>query len=360
MSDTADQESREQEASEEKLKQARERGDTPSAPDVWLLGSLMAVSLALNLLARFTTGDLVRALGNFFETCSEISLSNSSDAITLSRSIVAAFSHSWTIVVVGMCLTAVTIGLLAHPPRVTWSRVKVDASRLDPMKGAHRIFGFKGLLSFGRAISKMAVASVVLIVVLGLQWSRLANAPSHEALLVGSEIMDAVERIATAMTLVAIVLAILDAIVSRRRWKKKLRMTTQEMKDEIKRAEGDPHVKMRMRSIALDRARKRMLSDVGSATMVIANPTHYALALRYLREEGGAPVVVAKGQELVALKIRSEAADRQIPVIEQPELARAMYRRVEVGQAIPVEFYRAVAEIVSFLSRRHTPTHERV
>ncbi len=104
-----------------------------------------------------------------------------------------------------------------------------------------------------------------------------------------------------------------------------------------------------------------MLADVeGSATFVIANPAHYALALRYVRAEGGAPVVVAKGQELVALKIRSEASDRQIPVIEQPELARAMYRRVEVGQTIPVEFYRAIAEIVNVFSRgAMTPTHLR-
>ncbi|MFT4095932.1 MAG: EscU/YscU/HrcU family type III secretion system export apparatus switch protein [Rhodoblastus sp.] len=360
MSDVGDQESREHEASDEKLKQARERGDTPSAPDMWLLGSFMAISLALNLLPGFATRASGRALGGFFEICADISLTSASDVIDLSRSTIAALVLDWMFVVGGMCVIAITIGSFAHAPGVSWSRVAIDVGRLDPIKGVSRIFGLKGLVAFGRAISKMAIASIVLIVALREQWIRLAKAPSPEAPLVGVETTYAIERIAVTMTVVAVVFGVLDVVLSRRRWRKKLRMTTQEMKDEIKKAEGDPHVKMRMRSIALDRARKRMLSDVESATMVIANPTHYALALRYLREEGGAPVVVAKGQELIALKIRAEAVDRKIPVVEQPELARAMYRRVEVGDAIPVEFYRAVAEIVNFLSKRNPPAYERV
>src|SRR5690606_31722062 len=131
-----------------------------------------------------------------------------------------------------------------------------------------------------------------------------------------------------------------------------LRMTRQEVKDEHKQIDGDPIVKARLRSLARDRSRKRMMAAVPRATMVIANPTHFAVALRYVREEGGAPLVVAKGQDLIALKIRQIAEENGIPVIEDKLLARSLYQSVEVDKLIPPEFYKAVAQIVFFLLSR--------
>ncbi|HMN70987.1 MAG TPA: EscU/YscU/HrcU family type III secretion system export apparatus switch protein [Rhodoblastus sp.] len=352
MSDAPDEESKEHDASEEKLRQARERGDMPTAPDVWLFGSFLAIGTSLNLLGRVSTEGPVRALGNLLEFCSDIRVSESGDALRIFHEISGAVAVQWAMAVATLCLIAIATGSLSQPPRASWRRLKFEIGRLDPVKGVGRIFGGKALAAFVRATLKMVVASAALSAVLASQWRRLAGATEREALSTGADILNAVTHITMTMAAVAALFAVLDFVLSRRRWKKKLRMTRQEVKEEAKRAEGDPHVKMRMRSIALDRARKRMLTDVSSATMVIVNPTHYALALRYRREEGGAPVVVAKGQELIALKIRTEAADHRIPVIEQPELARAMYRSVDVGQAIPVEFYRAVAEIINFLSTR--------
>jgi flagellar biosynthetic protein FlhB len=129
-------------------------------------------------------------------------------------------------------------------------------------------------------------------------------------------------------------------------------MTRQELKDEMKQAEGDPLVKARLRSLARDRARRRMMAVVPKATVVIANPTHYAVALKYDRAKGGAPVVVAKGVDLIALRIREIAARHSVPVIEDKPLARALYDAVEVDQWIPPEFYRAIAKILHFLYSR--------
>jgi flagellar biosynthetic protein FlhB len=129
-------------------------------------------------------------------------------------------------------------------------------------------------------------------------------------------------------------------------------MTRQEIKDEMKQAEGDPLVKARLRSLARDRARRRMITAVPRATVVITNPTHYAIALKYDRETGGAPLVVAKGADLVALRIREIAAKHDIPIVEDKPLARAMYDAVEVDQWIPAEFYRAVAKILHFIYSR--------
>jgi flagellar biosynthetic protein FlhB len=168
------------------------------------------------------------------------------------------------------------------------------------------------------------------------------------------EILTMLLRVVAAVAAAMALIVAGDLVWTRITWRKDLRMTKQEIKDETKQAEGDPMVKARLRSIALDRARKRMMAQVPRATLVIANPTHYAIAIRYVREEGGAPIVVAKGQDLIALKIREIAAEAGIPVLEQKLLARSMYDLVEVDQAIPPEFYRAVAELIHFLSRKKT------
>jgi flagellar biosynthetic protein FlhB len=133
-------------------------------------------------------------------------------------------------------------------------------------------------------------------------------------------------------------------------------MAPQEIKDERRQMEGDPHMKARRRSIARSRSRQRMLKSVPKATIVIANPTHFSVALRYVRSEGGAPRVVAKGQDLIALKIRRIAEENGIPVIEDKALARSLYAKVKVDQMIPVEFYRAIAEILIRLQARRNRT----
>ncbi|OYZ77463.1 MAG: flagellar biosynthesis protein FlhB, partial [Rhizobiales bacterium 24-66-13] len=143
-----------------------------------------------------------------------------------------------------------------------------------------------------------------------------------------------------------------DLVWARFRWRADLRMSHQEVKDEFKQAEGDPMVKARMRALAQQRARQRMLTNVPKASLVIANPTHYAIALQYDRAKGGAPLVVAKGMDLIALKIREIAERNNIPVIEDRALARAMYDAVQVDQWIPNEFYRPVAKILYFIYSR--------
>ena len=143
-----------------------------------------------------------------------------------------------------------------------------------------------------------------------------------------------------------------DLAWSRILWRRDHRMSKQEVKEELRQAEGDRMIKARLRSLRLDRSRKRMLSAVPRATMVVVNPTHYAVALRYVRAEGGAPIVVAKGADFIALKIRSIAEDHAIPVVEDKPLARSLYAAVDVDRPIPAEFYRAVAEIVHLIQQR--------
>jgi flagellar biosynthetic protein FlhB len=159
-------------------------------------------------------------------------------------------------------------------------------------------------------------------------------------------IRDMAINILISIVVVMALIAGVDLVWSRFHWRQDLRMTKQEVKDELKQSEGDPIVKSRLRSLARDRARRRMMTAVPRATLVIANPTHYSIALKYARDEDSAPVVLAKGQDLVALKIREIAEANNIPVFEDVALARSMYKQVSVDSVIPQQFYQAVAELI--------------
>ena len=196
---------------------------------------------------------------------------------------------------------------------------------------------------------------------LGLMALRSANNDVVNALFMEPAalpalILDMATRVIATVAVATVVLVAADIVWSRVSWQRELRMTRQEVKDEMKQADGDPIVKARLRSLARDRLRKRMIAAVPRATLVVANPTHFAVALRYVREEGGAPLVVAKGQDLIALRIRDVAAEHGIPVIEDKALARSLYKTVEVDKMIPAEFYKAVAEIVFYVLGRQART----
>jgi len=148
-----------------------------------------------------------------------------------------------------------------------------------------------------------------------------------------------------------VVIGAIDLFWQRHRYMKQLRMSKQEIREEAKEQEASPHMKMRIRRIQRDLARRQMMKEIPTATAVIVNPTHYAVAIRYSLESGAAPRVVAKGKNYLAQRIRKKALEHQVPIVENPPLARALYESVEVGQEIPGHLYRAVAEILAYIYR---------
>jgi flagellar biosynthetic protein FlhB len=148
-----------------------------------------------------------------------------------------------------------------------------------------------------------------------------------------------------------LVFGLVDLIRQKTRYQKQLKMSKQEIRDEMKEVDGNPAIKARIRRIRRDLARRRMMKEVPTATAVIVNPTHYAVAIKYSLEEKGAPKVVAKGKNYLALRIRQKALDNQIPLIENPPLAQGLYKSVDVGQEIPAHFYKAVAEVLAYIYR---------
>ncbi|MEI2734110.1 MAG: EscU/YscU/HrcU family type III secretion system export apparatus switch protein [Rhodoblastus sp.] len=307
MSEAPEPESRDQEPSEKKVTDAVERGETPVVHDLRLLGSVVGAYVALRLIGQTRLHEQIGMLGAMLDRSWDIRLGTGSDAIRLLYDICLTVCAPLSALILSSLAISVAIGSASRRPRVILKRLKVDFSRLDLVKGLTRIFGREALVSFGKTLAKNLVAFIGVWVVARDIWRQIAYGVDRQPAAVAEFIVGALQRIVLAIALVVACFALLELVTSRIAWRRRLRMTRQEVKDELKQSEGDPLVKMRMRSIALDRARKRMLNEVSSATMVIANPTHFAVALRYLREEGGAPMVVAKGQELIALKISSRS-----------------------------------------------------
>jgi flagellar biosynthetic protein FlhB len=240
-------------------------------------------------------------------------------------------------------------GFLQGAPRIVFDRIEPDLSRISPRQGLKRIFGLPGLVELLKAVAKIAVIGGAVAFSLVVDRDLIIDAMRTEPGLLPGLLLKLIIRLTSVVCIPVVIIALVDLAWTRFKWRRDMRMSRQELKEEHKQSEGDPFVKARLRSLALDRSRKRMMAAVPNATLVIANPTHYAIALRYVREEGGAPLVLAKGKDLIALKIREIAEANAVPVLERPELARAMYDHVDVDQMIPSEFYRPVAELIHFL-----------
>ena len=352
MADSPDKESKTEEPSEKKLRDAIEKGQAPHSREISLAASLVATLLVATFLLREAAVKLAGLLGRLLDDAHGVRLATGGDAGAFFTDLAVQLG----VILLPMIVLFMGFGLggsfIQGLPRFVGERIRPDFSRLSPAKGWARLFGLRGAGEFLKVLVKFIGITLVAALMLRAE----ASAAIASILMLPGDLPERVlsilSRLVGAMTLIAMLVAGLDLVLSRRNWLSDLRMTRQEVKDETKQAEGDPAVKGRFRSIARDRARRRMIASVPRATLVIANPTHYAIAIRYVRAEGGAPLVVAKGQDLIALKIREIAEAHGIPVIEDKPLARAMYGLAEVDALIPAAFYRAVAELIHFLSSR--------
>jgi flagellar biosynthetic protein FlhB len=231
---------------------------------------------------------------------------------------------------------------------VSLKKLAPDPQRLNPLKRLASLPSQNGFL-FVQALLLLVVVGIALYreitenldSFLELPWL----APRSAAARVGGAFATLLWRAAGVFLAVGIV----DVVWNRRRYTRQLRMSKQEVREEVKEQESSPHVKMRIRRIQRDLARRHMMKQIPTATAVIVNPTHYAVAIRYSMDTPGAPRVVAKGKNYLALRIRQRAIEHQVPIVENPPLARALYASVEVGQEIPSHLYRAVAEILAYI-----------
>jgi flagellar biosynthetic protein FlhB len=254
------------------------------------------------------------------------------------------------IIIFGIIAVASVIGhIVQHRPLWTGEKMKPDLAKLSPGKGLARMFGPQGWMNLFKSFLKMGAITGAMIYAV---WPE-ATAISESARLDPAGLLAMTQAIAGRLLLAAVVvvgiIAAIDFLYQRWSFMQRMRMSRRDIKDEVKQQEGDPHVRARLRQIRLERSRKRMMQNVPKSTVVITNPTHYSVALRYDPEKDAAPVCMAKGADEVALRIREVAKEHDIPIVENVALARALFATVEIEETVPREHFEAVAKVIGFV-----------
>ena len=360
MAETSDQENKTEEPTEKKIRDAVEQGRIPVSREASVFASMAALMVIQAFLIGQGVQQLVPTLKGLLDDPEGFHVGTGADAQDLLSAVGLTAMHFMVPIFVILIAFGLASSLLQNTPRLVLERIRPDFSRVSPMSGWSRLFGSQGLVEFAKSVFKLVSVSLVVGFVLRSSEARAFEAMYTDPVALPEMILTIAMRIVSAICIATIVLVALDLAWARFHWRRELRMSRQELKDEHKQAEGDPLIKARLRSLARDRSRQRMISAASRASLVIANPTHFAVALRYQRDENPAPLVLAKGMDAIALKIRAVAEENRIPVIENKALARALYEAVQVDQVIPPEFFRPVAEIIYFLQSRKSSRAERV
>ena len=348
MAEGQEQDDKTQEPTERRLEKASEDGNVPRSAELTGFLTLAAGAGAASMLLlaglRPAADGLAGMLAHAGQPVAGRGQSIALAALTnLGAAVAAPF--------VAVMLAALIGNIVMHAPRVTTKSLMPKAERISPMAGAKRLFGIENIVQFIKTALKLAVAGGAMLMVLWPDGGKLL-------LLAGLEDIRSAMPIAAGMLikLISTVLAILaviagaDVFWQKFNWRKKLRMSQHEVKEEHKETEGNPEIKARLRQIRNQMMRRRMMAAVPKATVIITNPTHYAVALRF--EKGmPAPVCLAKGMDEVALKIREIAGEHRIPIVENPPLARALHASVDIDEEIPTEHYKAVAEVIGYVFR---------
>jgi flagellar biosynthetic protein FlhB len=342
------QEDRTEAATARRLQKAREEGQVPVSRELASLAGLAGASIGLLLFGPTAASDLARHLMVFIGQASALDLSQGVSGPL--HFVALAALRATAPVALGSLLAAAAAVLLQTGLLVHLGALRPKFSHINPSAGLKRLVGADGLVESLKSCAKIAVIAVIAWKVLAGDLADLLAAPFADAATLSARIARPVVHVLIAVLLAQTVIAAADLLWVRMRHAKTMRMSRQDIRDEQKETDGDPKTKMRFRQLRMRRARKRMLAAVPKATVVITNPTHYAVALVYDRAKNAAPRVVAKGVDTMAARIREVAATNRVPLVVNPPLARALYT-VELDTDIPGEHYKAVAEIIAYVWR---------
>ncbi len=345
-----DDASKTEEPTGKRLEKAREEGNVPISQEIKSLLMLIGGLTALGMFAPKVSRDISAALRPYLAHPHDMPTDFEGLRAMISGTLAdIALALLFPVsILIGLAVFSVLgqVGFVYSPKRAAPS-----LSKLNLVKGLQQFVSPKRLIELLKSLAKLALIGSALWVVVWprLDWILQLPGMDTEAMLLKTRMI----VLLLVATIIGVMLAVAAADTFWVRFQnyKKLKMTKQEVKDEHKQAEGDPQVKSRIRAIRMERLRKRMMAAVPSADVVITNPTHFAVALSYKMGEMAAPKVVAKGADLIAKKIREIAEEHEVPLVENPPLARALYASVEVDQFIPQEHYKPVAEVISYVMR---------
>ncbi len=350
MSEEQDDSDKTEEPSSRKLDEARQRGQVPQSKEISHWFMILGASVILAMMAPFMGKQLYDVMYPFIERPHDFIVEGGrlGDLLqdTVLHVILALLMPLLLLMVFAFLSSVLQFGII-----YSTDNIQPKLERISLFKGFKRLFSMRSVVELIKGILKISIVAAVIL------WLIKPSFESGEKYISMSinDILLAItgetSSILFAVVGVVTMIAMIDWLYQRFSFFKSMRMSKQELKDEYRQSEGDPLVKQRLKQIRMDKARQRMMAAVPKSTAVITNPTHYAIALQYDETSMNAPKVVAKGVDSIALKIRQIAEENDVPIMENPPLARGLYASVDLDEEVPTEYYKAVAEVISFVYR---------
>jgi flagellar biosynthetic protein FlhB len=335
-------------ATSKKRQDSRKKGQVAKSQDINTAVNLIAVFGALIIMGPYMYEQIVGLMREFFQNMMLEKLTENNLQVMMYEVL-----KMMGLTLAPVLATAVVAGVLSNVMQVgmmfSTESIQFKLDKLDPIKGFKRIFSIRAIVELLKSMMKISIVGFVAFYVL---WKRmdemmvLAQVPVSDSIVLLSDIA---VKVGLYAAIALFCIAILDYLYQKYDFEKNIRMSKQDIKDEYKNSEGDPLIKSKIKQKQRQMAAQRMMQEVPNADVVITNPTHFAIALKYDEKKSDAPLVVAKGVDFVAQKIKYVAKENDVVMVENRPLARALYDQIEVGQAIPEEFFKAVAEILAFV-----------
>lgn len=339
-----------EEPTQKKLTDAMQKGDFAKSQEIKNWFVLFGASIVAVVAIQGLASNLRVTMASVLEQSYRIPMDSSGLSAYIGDLVtqIAIYLILPAIILVAAALAG---AMVQHRPMITFEKIQPKLNKISPITGFKNKFSMQNLVEFSKSIFKLVIVALVVLIIVWPEKELLENMMTLELSAVVDVTYALVVRVLIGVVALMGVIAGLDFIFQKFQFIKKMRMTKQEVKDEHKQSDGDPLVKARLRQIRMERARTRMMAAVPEADVVVTNPTHYAVALKYEHGQMEVPKVVAKGIDSLALKIREVAEENEVPVLENPPLARTLYAAVEVDEEIHGDHYQAVAEIIGFVMR---------
>lgn len=338
-----------EEPSQRRLDDARQKGQVPTSKEVGSFLLLLSLTLIIVAMAPFLAEKTGANLVHFIESPDDIEISagNVGSVLiktTLDMLLILAIPFAATMIM------AIAANFMQHGGFIVSADPMMPKfSKISPVAGLKRLFSMKSLVEFIKNLIKIFVIGYICYAVVMPKINHIEEIHEYSIIGILQYIAMLSDRILIAVTIAMGFVALFDLLYQRYDFTKSMRMTKQELKEEYKQTEGDPHIKGKLKQMRLEKSKKRMMAAVPSADVVITNPNHYSIALKYDARKMSAPIVVAKGIDSLALTIREIAKENKIPLVENPPLARALYSSIELDREVTAEYYKAVAEIISYV-----------
>ncbi|MBX2835068.1 MAG: flagellar biosynthesis protein FlhB [Micavibrio sp.] len=340
-----------EEPTAKRLEESRKKGQVAMSREVnnWVI--LFAATMVIGALGGHMFKELSNLMESFLENAHQIPTGQGGVAMALKVGIfqtmlILAFP------VMFLIIAAIAAPFLQVGPLYAPESIKPDWSKISPKKGFGRLFSMRSLMEFAKGLLKLGVIGTVGTLVLMPYFDNIDHIVGLPMIALLAEIQTLVIRLMIAVLVVLMIIAVIDLVYQRAEHMKKMRMSRKEIRDEYKQTEGDPMVRAKLRQLRSEKARQRMMQSVPSADVVITNPTHFSIALKYDPETMDAPKCVAKGVDETALRIRELATEHGIILFENRPLARTLYEVVEVDETIPPDHFKAVAEVISYVFKQ--------